>query len=66
MVDEIAELLNISNDSALQAHTEEKPISFDEIRILCSHFKYRLTVISFADGHRHFSGKIRQQPGFRF
>ena len=39
MVDEIASLLNISNDSAYRRIRNEKPISFEEIQILASHFK---------------------------
>jgi hypothetical protein len=41
-VDEIAELLNISTDSAYRRIRGEKGISFDEIRMLCSHFKISL------------------------
>jgi hypothetical protein len=42
LVDEIAELLNISNDSAYRRIRGEKGISFDEIRTLCTHFKISL------------------------
>jgi len=38
MVDTVAELLNISNDSAYRRIRGEKPITFDEIQKLCSHF----------------------------
>jgi hypothetical protein len=41
-VDEIAGLLNISNDSAYRRIRGEKGIGFDEIRTLCSHFKVSL------------------------
>ncbi|HEY8970616.1 MAG TPA: helix-turn-helix transcriptional regulator [Puia sp.] len=41
-VDEIAELLNISNDSAYRRIRGEKPISFDELQKLCGHFKISL------------------------
>lgn len=41
-VDEIAELLNISNDSAYRRIRGEKPLTFDEIHILCS--KYHLSL----------------------
>src|SRR5215475_1504041 len=42
LVDEVAELLNISTDSAYRRIRGEKMISFDEIRTLCSHFKISL------------------------
>jgi len=42
LVDEIAELLNISNDSAYRRIRGEKGISFEEVRTLCSHFKISL------------------------
>ncbi len=38
LVDEIAEILNVSNDSAYRRIRGEKPITFDEIQILCQHF----------------------------
>lgn len=42
MVDEIAELLNISNDSAYRRIRGEKPIGLDEIQKLCKHYKVSL------------------------
>src|SRR5947208_605889 len=39
LVDEIAELLGISNDSAYRRIRGEKPIDLEEIQKLCSHFK---------------------------
>ncbi|HVW58444.1 MAG TPA: hypothetical protein VHC48_00360 [Puia sp.] len=42
LVDEVAELLNISNDSAYRRIRGEKAISFEEIRTLCSHFRISL------------------------
>ena len=39
LVDEVATLLKISNDSAYRRIRNEKPISFEEIKILSSHFK---------------------------
>ena len=41
-VDEVAELLNISNDSVYRRIRGEKPISFEEIQKLCSHYKLSL------------------------
>lgn len=42
LVDEIAELLNISNDSAYRRIRGEKAISFEEVQVLCTHFKISL------------------------
>ncbi|MEO7265041.1 MAG: helix-turn-helix domain-containing protein [Ferruginibacter sp.] len=42
LVEEIAELLDLSNDSAYRRIRGEKPISFEEIQKLCSHFKVSL------------------------
>lgn len=41
-VDEMAELLNISNDSAYRRIRGEKPISFNELQKLCTHYKVSL------------------------
>ena len=41
-VDEVADLLNISNDSVYRRIRGEKPISFEEIQKLCSHYKLSL------------------------
>ncbi|MBS1935043.1 MAG: hypothetical protein JST96_13660, partial [Bacteroidetes bacterium] len=42
LVDEIADLLDISTDSAYRRIRGEKPVSFDELSTLCSHFKISL------------------------
>jgi hypothetical protein len=42
LVDEIAELLEVSNDSAYRRIRGGKPLSFDELSILSSHFKISL------------------------
>ncbi len=42
LVDEVAELLNISNDSAYRRIRGEKAISFEELQVLCSHYKISL------------------------
>lgn len=41
-VDEMAEFLNISNDSAYRRIRGEKSVSFDELQKLCSHYKVSL------------------------
>lgn len=42
LVDEVAERLSISNDSAYRRIRGEKAISFGELRTLCTHFKISL------------------------
>ncbi len=42
LVEEIAELLSLSNDSAYRRIRGEKPISFEELQKLCSHYKISL------------------------
>lgn len=42
LVDEVAELLNISNDSAYRRIRGEKPIGLDEIQLLCNKYKVSL------------------------
>ena len=42
LVDEVAEVLNISNDSAYRRIRGEKPISMDEIQVLCN--KYQVSI----------------------
>jgi len=42
LVDEVAELLNISNDSAYRRIRGEKPLSFEEVQKLCRHFQISL------------------------
>src|SRR5436190_24357611 len=41
-VDEVAEHLNISTDSAYRRIRGEKPISLEEVQKLCSHFRISL------------------------
>ncbi len=42
LVDEVAELLNISNDSAYRRIRGEKPIGLDEIQVLCNKYQVSL------------------------
>lgn len=42
LVDDVAEVLNISNDSAYRRIRGEKSIGFDEIQLLCTHYKVSL------------------------
>lgn len=42
LVDEVADLLSISNDSAYRRIRGEKPLSFEEIKSLCTHYRISL------------------------
>lgn len=68
LVDEIAELLHISIDSAYRRIRAEKALSFDEIRILCSHFRISLDQLFHLETDTLlFSGKfINNQEAFNF
>jgi hypothetical protein len=59
-VDEVAEFLNISNDSAYRRIRGEKSISFDELQKLCTH--YHISLDSFLHLQSNsfiFSGKLK-------
>lgn len=67
LVDEIAELLNISTDSAYRRIRGEKPISFDEIRALCTHYKVSLDQLFQINSEAIiFSGKNADSSNFSF
>ena len=67
LVDEIAELLNISTDSAYRRIRGEKPISFDEIRALCTHYKVSLDQLFQINSEAIiFSGKNADASTFSF
>ncbi len=66
-VDEIAEILNISNDSAYRRIRAEKGISFDEIRTLCSHFKISLDqLFALKSNSIIFTGRSADNANFTF
>jgi hypothetical protein len=59
MVDEIAELLNISNDSAYRRIRSEKPLTIDEMAKLATHFKLSLDKFLHLESDSFiFSGKL--------
>jgi hypothetical protein len=63
-VDEIAGHLNISNDSAYRRIRGEKPISFEEIRKLCTEFKISLDQFLHLESDSFiFSGKLASHTG---
>jgi hypothetical protein len=67
LVDEIAELLNVSNDSAYRRIRGEKGISFDEIGTLCSHFKISLDQLFHLNSESFlFSGNLADNRNFTF
>jgi hypothetical protein len=66
-VDEIAELLNISNDSAYRRIRGEKPISLDETRVLCNKFQVSIDQLLHTKNNTVlFSGNRVDSINFRF
>lgn len=60
IVDEVAELLNISNDSAYRRIRGEKVISFDELHLLCSKYNVSLDQFLHLQSDNYvFSGKLK-------
>ena len=67
LVDEVADLLNISVDSAYRRIRGEKEISFQEIKILCSHFHVSLDQLLHLDTDSIiFSGRFANNTDFDF
>ncbi len=65
LVEDVAELLNISNDSAYRRIRGEKPIGFDEIQTLCNHYKVSLDQLLQIDKDTSiFSGKMVDHTNF--
>lgn len=64
MVDEVAGVLNISNDSAYRRIRAEKPISFEELQKLCSHYKISLDKFLHLQSDSFiFEGKLKGDTG---
>lgn len=64
MVDEVAELLNISTDSAYRRIRGEKPLDLEETHKLCSQFKIPLDqLLQVKDDTIVFSGKVKVVGG---
>ncbi len=55
LVNEVAEVLNMSTDSAYRRLRGETPLSIDEISILCNHFKIGFDVFSEQAGSVSFN-----------
>ena len=67
MVDEVADLLDISNDSAYRRIRGEKPITLEEIKSLCTHFKISLDHLLHLDTDSIlFTGKLADPTTFNF
>ena len=65
LVDTIAEIINISNDSAYRRIRGEKPLSFEEIKILCAHFQVSLDKIFHLNNNSFlFSGQLTDKDSF--
>src|SRR5664279_5019929 len=67
LVDEVADLLNISNDSAYRRIRGEKPLSFEEINVLCS--KYHISMdqlFHLKNDSFLFSGPLANKDNFGF
>jgi BetR domain len=67
MVDAIAEILNISNDSAYRRIRGEKPISLEEMQMLASHYKISLDQFMHLQSDSFiFSGKLINSDNHNF
>jgi hypothetical protein len=66
-VDEIAEILNISNDSAYRRIRGEKPIALEEVKKLCVRFNISLDQLLHLNSESLvFSGKLAEPENFNF
>jgi len=67
LVDEIAGLLEISNDSAYRRIRGDKPISFEELQVLCAHFKVSLDqFLHLRSDSILFNGRLTDNETFTF
>lgn len=67
IVDEVATLLDISNDSVYRRMRGEKPLAFEEVQKLCVHFNISLDSIFHLDTDNYiFSGKLVSASNFHF
>ncbi len=66
-VDEVAEVLNISNDSAYRRIRGEKPIALEEIKKLCIKFKISLDQLLHLNTDSFlFTGRLTNNTNFNF
>jgi hypothetical protein len=67
LVDEIAKTLTISTDSAYRRIRGEKPVTFEELYTLCSHYRLSLdTLMNLQSDVIPFQGKFIDPVNFRF
>lgn len=67
IVDEVASLLDISNDSAYRRMRGDKPLTFEEVQKLCVHFSISLDSIFHLNTDSYiFSGKLVSASNFHF
>ncbi len=67
IVDAVADVLNISNDSAYRRIRGEKPIALEEIKKLCIHFKISLDQFMHLNSDSVlFTGKLADRTNFSF
>ena len=67
MPDEIADILDISNDSAYRRIRGEKPINIAELQLLCSHFNISLDkLLSIKSNNFVFTGQVLEPETFNF
>ncbi len=65
IADDVAELLNISNDSAYRRIRGDKPISFEELQKLCVHYKVSLDqFLNLQSDAFIFTGKLSNDVNF--
>lgn len=65
MVDEIARILEVSTDSAYRRIRGEKPLTIDELYLLCANYKISIDQL-FKSGSLIFSGTFIRPGAFRF
>jgi len=67
LVDEVADLLNISNDSAYRRIRGEKPLSFEELKKICEHYRISLDQLFHLNNNSFlFSGPLASKDNFGF
>jgi hypothetical protein len=65
--EEIAKVLDVSVDSVYRRIRGEKTISFDELHVLCSHYKISLDqLMQIQSGSFLFQGNIQNDKNFRY
>ena len=65
LVDEVADLLNISNDSAYRRIRGEKPLSFEELKTICAHYRISLDQLFHLNNNSFlFNGPLINKDNF--